>query len=95
MMNFYRRFVVNCADKLQSLYDLLYSSDKSSTWNAAAVTAFEDVKLSLVHVTLLFHPKLNASLNLMVDASGIAVGSVLQQYVNNTWQPLANFSKKA
>ena len=30
----------------------------------------------------------------MCDASDFAVGGVLQQYINNVWQPLSFFSKK-
>nr|VZI48069.1 unnamed protein product [Spirometra erinaceieuropaei] len=44
---------------------------------------------------LLFHrPRPKAPLSLMVDASTVAVGAVLQQHINDSTRPLAFFSKK-
>jgi cleavage and polyadenylation specificity factor subunit 1 len=43
---------------------------------------------------LLAHPEPSAQLALVTDASSSAMGAVLQQRVNNAWQPLAFFSKK-
>ena len=39
-------------------------------------------------------PAIDANISLSVDASATAVGAVLHQYINNTLQPLAFFSKK-
>jgi cleavage and polyadenylation specificity factor subunit 1 len=39
------------------------------------------------------HPNPSAQLALVTDASTAAMGAVLQQLVNNAWQPLA-FPKK-
>ena len=44
--------------------------------------------------TLLVHPDPMAQLNITCDASDVAVGGVLQQYLNGMWQPLSFFSKK-
>ena len=35
-----------------------------------------------------------AQINITCDASDVAVGGVLQQYLNGMWQPLSFFSKK-
>nr|VZI50943.1 unnamed protein product [Spirometra erinaceieuropaei] len=43
---------------------------------------------------MLNHPAPEAPLSLMVDASTVAVGAVLQQHINNSTRPLAFFSKK-
>ena len=43
---------------------------------------------------MLSHPKTNAELCLMTDASDVADGAVLQQNVDNVWQPLGFFSKR-
>nr|VZH94044.1 unnamed protein product [Spirometra erinaceieuropaei] len=59
-----------------------------------ALTAFERIKNSLVDATLLIHPAPETQLSLMVDASTVAVGSVLQQHLDGSTQPLAFFSKK-
>ena len=48
----------------------------------------------LAHATLLVHPDPMAQINITCDASDVAVGGVLQQYLNGMWQPLSFFSKK-
>ena len=48
----------------------------------------------LASATLLVHPNPFAPLNITCDASDFAAGGVLQQYVDNIWQPLSFFSKK-
>ena len=50
--------------------------------------AFNDSKEVLAQATLLFHPKLGAPTRLITDASNIAVGAILEQQINNVWQPL-------
>jgi cleavage and polyadenylation specificity factor subunit 1 len=55
--------------------------------------AFEECKASLSRATLLVHPDPSALLALVTDASTSAMGAVLQQRVDNAWQPLA-YSKK-
>ena len=51
-------------------------------------------KQKLANATLLVHPDHSAPLNITCDASDFAVGGVLQQYIDNIWQPLSFFSKK-
>eukprot|EP00794_Sanderia_malayensis_P012349 gene12349-biopygen9847 len=60
----------------------------------SAITAFEAVKSALAQATLLVHPSPNASYCLMVDASNVAVGGVLQQKINDVWHPISFFSKR-
>ena len=55
---------------------------------------FIESKQILANTTLLVHPDHTAPLNITCDASDVAVGGVLQQYINNVWQPLSFFSKK-
>ena len=43
---------------------------------------------------MLSHPKPDAELSRMTNASDFAVGAVLQQKVDNVWQPLGLFSKR-
>nr|VZI38581.1 unnamed protein product [Spirometra erinaceieuropaei] len=59
-----------------------------------AVRSFNDVKAALANATLLAHPRSDAQLTLVTDASSIAVGASLQQTVSGVLQPLAFFSKK-
>ncbi|KRZ81652.1 hypothetical protein T08_7980 [Trichinella sp. T8] len=43
---------------------------------------------------MLFHPQPNALTAITVDASGTAISAVLEQLINNNWQPLALFSRQ-
>ncbi|BHF72701.1 hypothetical protein SprV_0401577000 [Sparganum proliferum] len=94
MVNFYRRFLPNCADLMLSLTNLLSGPKGPFELRGHALTAFERIKTSLVDATLLTHPAPEAPLSLMVDASTAAVGAVLQQHINDSTRPLAFFSKK-
>lgn len=97
MLNFYRRFLPNCAEKLQPLTDLLKEKRNPTTelqWDDSASQAFHRATELLVECTMLAHPKENASLALVTDASATAVGAVLQQVVDGYPQPLSFFSRK-
>ena len=63
-------------------------------WNESANSAFIESKQILANATLLVHPDHSAPLNITCDASDFVVGGVLQQYIDNVWQPLSFFSKK-
>ena len=96
LINFYRRFIPHCAAILQSLNDMLKHSPRPSdtlNWSDTAVTAFSEIKQALADASLLVHPVPDAPTCLMTDASDIAVGAVLQQYINGNWSPIAFFSK--
>nr|VZH98237.1 unnamed protein product [Spirometra erinaceieuropaei] len=94
MVNFYRRFLPNCADLMLPLTNLLSGPKGPLELRGHALTAFERIETSLADATLLTHPAPEAPLSLMVDASTVAVGAVLQQHINNSTRPLAFFSKK-
>nr|VZI26239.1 unnamed protein product [Spirometra erinaceieuropaei] len=59
-----------------------------------ALTSFEQVKALLADATLLTHFHADAPISLMVDASNVAVGAVLQQSFPDSTVPSAFFSKK-
>jgi hypothetical protein len=63
-------------------------------WTPERQQAFDTCKASLSQATLLAHPDTSAPLSLVTDASTTVLGAVLQQRVDNNWQPLAFFSKK-
>ncbi|BHF84464.1 hypothetical protein SprV_0902761500 [Sparganum proliferum] len=94
MVNFYRRFLPNCADLMLPLTNLLSGPKGPLELRGHALTAFERIKTSLADATLLTHPAPEAPLSLMVNASTVAVGAVLQQHINDSTRPLAFFSKK-
>ena len=96
LVNFYHRFVPNCATILKPLNSLLASSRRKNAeliWTPAASAAFQRIKEALVGATLLYHPKLNAPTAIMTDASDVAMGAVLQQFINGAWQPISYFSR--
>ena len=58
-----------------------------------AEKAYDAAKLALVNSVMIAHPRDNAWTALVTDASGAAVGAVLQQCIDNVWRPLGYFSK--
>ena len=58
--------------------------------------AFKMAKTALAKATILCHPRAGAEIAMTADASGEAVGAVLQQRPKEggPWEPLAYFSKK-
>ena len=70
------------------------SNSRVLQWTSEATAAFQDIKNALADASLLVHPKPDAPVKLMTDASHIAIGAVLQHYLNDTWCPLACFSMK-
>ena len=97
LVNFYHRFIPNCASILEPLNGLLTTpqgSDRKLNWDQATTAAFTAVKDVLATSTLLSHPKPFAPTCIMADASDRAVGAVLQQQIGGEWHPLSYFSKK-
>nr|VZI39510.1 unnamed protein product [Spirometra erinaceieuropaei] len=82
MVNFYRRFLPNCADLILPLTNLLSGPKGPLELRGHALTAFERIKTSLADATLLTPPAPEAPL------------AVLQQHNNDSTRPLAFFSKK-
>lgn len=96
MVNFYRRFLKSAAAYQAPLHDALsgLKGNQPVVWTAELEQAFVDSKNALSETTLLSHPDSQAPLGLFTDASNIAIGSALMQYVEGAWKPLAFFSKK-
>lgn len=57
------------------------------------LTAFEKVKSIIGNCNKLFHPQPSAKIAITTDASNIAMGATLEQFVQGVWQPPAYFSK--
>ena len=96
LVNFYHRFIPNGATILQPLHSLLKRTKRPSDapeWTDDTITAFDNVKQALANTSLLVHLTSDAPTSVMTDASDIAVGAVLQQYLNGQWCPLAFFSR--
>lgn len=100
LVNFYHRFIPNCAKILAPINSMLSTKNNriketdALNWNETSEMAFNKIKEILSEKTLLCYPKYNAPTNIAVDASDNAVGAVLQQLINGTWCPISFFSKK-
>ena len=103
MVNYYHRFIPHSAAKLTPLNTLLTEANVGHTrlspksnidlnWNESPDLAFLESKQILANATILVHPDISAQLNITCDASDFAIEGVLQQCVDNVWQPF--FSKK-
>lgn len=96
LINYYHRFIPNCAMILQPLNALLshpQNNSKTLVWSDATSESFEGIKSALANTTLLVHPELNAPTCIKTDASDVAVGAVLQQYIQGQWLPISYFSR--
>ncbi|PIK38198.1 pol polyprotein [Apostichopus japonicus] len=85
LVNFYKRFIPNCAIIIQPLADLLRTNLENMLANLTDIQlqAFSNVKASIAQSTLLNHLNPIAQLCQMVDASDVAVCGVLQQSVGD------------
>ncbi|BHF57957.1 hypothetical protein SprV_0100090600 [Sparganum proliferum] len=75
MVNYYHRFLPHGATILQPHNSLLTHSKKTLVMTKESVRSFNDVKIALANATLLAHPRADAQLTLMTDASSTAVAS--------------------
>ena len=94
MVNFYHRFVPAAASIMQPLYKALVGKPKVLQWNDKMISAINLTKEALASAIMLAHPLADASTAITVDASGVAVGAVLEQLIHGSWQPLAFFSRQ-
>lgn len=97
MLNFYRSHIPNAVKHQSILNAYLHNSKKKDKtiiqWTTTADDAFAQCKTDLQKAVILSYPCDNAPYALMTDASNSCIGAVLQQRVNNVWQPLGYFSK--
>lgn len=98
MITFYHRFLKDIAAILAPLNSLLAGprrpKNERLVWTEQHQQAFSAAKQALAEATCLAHPVEGALLSLVTDASDVAVGGVVQQLVNGSWQPLAFHSRK-
>lgn len=96
MVNFFRQFLPSAAKDQAPLHEALRTLTKNQVfpWCPATTNAFETTKLSLTTAVQLVHPLPTARLAVFSDASSTSIAGTLMQFVDNTWQPLAFFSKK-
>nr|VZI15054.1 unnamed protein product [Spirometra erinaceieuropaei] len=91
MVNFCRRFLPKCADTILLLTSILAGSKRTCELIPEALTSFEQVKALMADATLLTHFHADAPIALMIDASNVPVGAVLQQCLSDYTMLLAFF----
>ena len=92
LVNFYHRLIPNCATIIQPSNSLLKHMKRPSD-TLLGLSCHHNIKHALANASLLIHPTPDAPTNIVTDASDVAVGAVLHQYVNGKWCPLLFFSK--
>ena len=82
LTNFYRKFIGKYFFKAKPLFDLL---KKESTFHFGEEQkkAFDSLKNSIIKKTLLTLPDFDKSFILTTDASGFAIGAILEQHHDN------------
>lgn len=98
MLNFYRPYLPNAAEAQSVLQDYLKGAKKKDNrpvpWTDHGTVQFEACKQAIIDATMLSYRQPQYPLALFTDASDLAIGSVVQQYDGQAWQPLAFYSKK-
>lgn len=95
MVNYYHRFLPHISELLIPLYAAGDQNRKVKFfWSAECEKNFAEIKLALCRATMLTYLDANSNLELVCDASNLAVGAVLQQRRNNWAEPLMFFSRK-
>ena len=76
---YYRRFIFQYAIIAMPLIELLKKGDEAPVWTSACTYTFNTLKRKLVSTPILVPPNWNKEFHIFVDASNIAIGSVLNQ----------------
>ena len=95
MLNFYHRLFHNAAHIMRPIYDTLAGKPMALKWSDELDEAFTTAKEALAQATMLVHPHADKPTAPTVDASGTAVGAVLEQTSDGSdWKPVAFFSRQ-
>ena len=94
LVNYYHRFVPGVASIMAPLYSVLAGKPKDLVWDAPQAEAFLKAKEALAGASLLAFPIPGKPLLLTTDASNIAIGAVLEQFVQGQPRPLGFFSRR-
>ena len=96
MVNHYHRFIPQAASIMSPLFKALKGKPKDLVWTPAMTAAFEATKSALADAVMLSHPQAPTALTLLkVDASAVAVGGVIEQFIDGQWRPLGFFQPSA
>ena len=80
--------------KLAPLHLASSGRGKSIEWSQSCQEAFDCAKSALASCNLVHHPRANAIASTTVDASDVGLSVQLEQLLEDTWVPIAFFSRK-
>ena len=89
LINYYHRFVPRCAAILQPLHQALAADG----WTTSCQEAFDAAKWTLSEAVMLVHPHPKTATCITTDASNVALGAVLEKFIDGQKKPIS-FSKK-
>lgn len=93
MANYYRRFIKDFA-RIAAPLSNLTGKAVTFAWTAACQESFDELKRMLVSAPILQMPDPSRQFHVTTDASGFALGAVLEQDFGRGLQPVAYFSKR-
>ena len=93
IVNYYRKFIKNCATIQEPLLNLT-RKNVSFDWDECCRIAFESLKKLLLGKTILQQPDFEKEFVLETDASNVGLGAVLCQRINGELLPVAFASRK-
>jgi len=95
MINFYRRYIPNCAEVIAPLTELTKNRAPNNVeWGSEQERAVKEVKKILSSEPILKLPDLNREIILSTDASNKSLGACMMQEYDGVKQPLMYASKK-
>jgi len=95
MINFYRRYIPNCAEVIAALTELTKNRAPNNVeWGAEQEKAFKEVKKILSSEPILKLPDLNRDIILSTDASNKSLGTRMIQEYDGVKHPVMYASKK-
>ena len=92
--NYFSRFIKDYSKLSAPLYELLSKANQKFTFTDENKTNWIKLKEALIEDCLLVHFDPTKEVELMIDASDLAVGGVLLQKENSDWRPNAYFVQK-
>ena len=94
-VNYYRKFIPNCAEVMKPLTDLTRKNAKIVVdWTTELEQAFQALKKALSEAPILKLPDIDAEFTVRTDASNVSIGCVLMQTHEGILHPVAYASRK-
>ena len=92
LVNYYRKFINNCAE-IQEPINRLKKKGVKFLWDEKCEQAFKELKHAITNPPLLAYPDFNKPFILTTDASNVAIGAVLSQGEVGSDRPIMFASK--